>query len=501
MSLEATAGTREGRARSRSEATLHEPRGDASPVRCAAAETMMILFMNSSKEAEERLTQEQKDDMKMVRKIRPKKYAKKAEAPAMDDVENKKTRRHSMDAKPKGKLCAKKVLQPLSCFHNGSEMAKAPDAADMMTPLEAARALHSADGITTYGSPYVNENLRSSRFMGDHSSVPAEKRARSPEREDTSAKYRFTSDMSLSLEDQLHMVSNPSYSRKEKSLGLLCENFLRLYCNDDVQDVCLDIAANKLGVERRRIYDIVNILESIHIVSRKRKNLYNWHGLKSLPTTIHEMKARYARTPEALIEEFVGCSGGDYKSRRRGKSLAQLSQLFVKLFLDKEHIIIPLDLAAKELIERDDPRGEIGGNVLKTKIRRLYDIANVLVSVGLIEKVLVPHCRKPLFRWFGGRFNPDNAAPRQWASDDDDQRSTATSPDSSDSEAYPSAAPASASMASLFQARSQMLEKDNERLSSLLVSAHGELISMNSTSPQSVADLAAAACIPASSKV
>lgn len=33
------------------------------------------------------------------------------------------------------------------------------------------------------------------------------------------------------------------------------------------------------------------------------------------------------------------------------------------------------------------------------KIRRLYDVANVLVSVGLIEKLQLSNSRKPVFRW------------------------------------------------------------------------------------------------------
>ena len=38
---------------------------------------------------------------------------------------------------------------------------------------------------------------------------------------------------------------------------------------------------------------------------------------------------------------------------------------------------------------------------MKTKIRRLYDIANVLQSIGLIEKTNHTHNKKPAFRWVG----------------------------------------------------------------------------------------------------
>ena len=38
---------------------------------------------------------------------------------------------------------------------------------------------------------------------------------------------------------------------------------------------------------------------------------------------------------------------------------------------------------------------------LKTKIRRLYDIANVLSSLGLIEKCQAINSKKPAFKWIG----------------------------------------------------------------------------------------------------
>ncbi|NWH80033.1 E2F7 factor, partial [Piaya cayana] len=225
-------------------------------------------------------------------------------------------------------------------------------------------------------------------------------------------------------------------SRKQKSLGLLCQKFLARYpsypLSTEKTTISLDEVASILGVERRRIYDIVNVLESLHLVSHVAKNQYCWHGRHNLNQTLKTLQEagelqygelmalfqhkeqdweyKFGEQKKETIPESQDrplldfpepdCTSASASSRK-DKSLRIMSQKFVMLFLVSKTKIVTLDIAAKILIEETQDTAD--HSKFKTKVRRLYDIANVLTSLDLIKKVHVTEerGRKPAFKWIG----------------------------------------------------------------------------------------------------
>jgi hypothetical protein len=260
-------------------------------------------------------------------------------------------------------------------------------------------------------------------------------------------------------DDQIEKAKNkqkrPEYSRKDKSLAKLCSRFLDLFDKEDNvgKTIYLDNAAKQLGVERRRVYDIVNVLESLEIAKREAKNQYLWKGRSQLPATVTKLRAHahqkglmpkldLQQSEELSVEtireniqklpgksanvsdsenEEVGKDVEDkepqkkYRSllERRDRSLGCLTQRFLMLFFVSDTKIVGLDVAALILIGNMSPESA----KWKTKVRRLYDIANILSSLQLIKKVRLPlrYGMKPAYQWVGTEL--DTAAQQYVAAE------------------------------------------------------------------------------------
>lgn len=254
-------------------------------------------------------------------------------------------------------------------------------------------------------------------------------------------------------------------SRKDKSLGVLCQSFMELYKdappNRDDNGAVVEIVevAEHLGVKRRRIYDIINILESIDIVARVRKNTYRWHGTGDLPKF-------FAKLQRDAIEEQTRKANGTWvedPNKPKTKGMATTCQKLLQIFLSTGQLDFTLayaadiimgpaaqaaeeaaraaaaaQAAARNPIPLPDPLAPpplpvgpaglpplevpmIPANVdtaaatttttegktpaqkaMKTKVRRMYDIANVLQALGVLTKYNVGSTsvqNQPSLKW------------------------------------------------------------------------------------------------------
>ncbi|KHJ86946.1 transcription factor E2F/dimerization partner [Oesophagostomum dentatum] len=207
-------------------------------------------------------------------------------------------------------------------------------------------------------------------------------------------------------------------SRKEKSLGLLCQRFL-IAMNEETRtsmtrEVHLETVARKMSVEKRRIYDIVNVMEALDAMSKTNKSYYRWHGLEGLPKLMADLQkeAIEERLPERVLRvEQAMCSFTELSpgSRKAGtKDIVDSSLLSLEEAMELDSFLEPvstrrvsLDVASTVLIK--DPETEGFEPPSRSRCRRLYDIANVLVALGLIKKVhyLFGTKKIPLFVYCG----------------------------------------------------------------------------------------------------
>ena len=101
----------------------------------------------------------------------------------------------------------------------------------------------------------------------------------------SSGKRRAAADFTVSPSPSKKVKSPLEKTRYETSLGLLTKKFVSLFHSDPSGTVDLNKASEGLGVQKRRIYDITNVLEGIGLVEKKSKNTVHWCGARNYDLT------------------------------------------------------------------------------------------------------------------------------------------------------------------------------------------------------------------------
>ncbi|KNC98775.1 uncharacterized protein SPPG_05755 [Spizellomyces punctatus DAOM BR117] len=150
------------------------------------------------------------------------------------------------------------VLQPQQPYHMQQLYGRAPF---------AYHQHHVMGSKKQRGSPHIPSPRPTHQI-----SPPAEKSSKTPK----SGKKRSAPEGQPTAESPA--ADTPSVGRFDSSLGLLTKKFISVLreSRDGVLD--LNQAAAQLNVQKRRIYDITNVLEGINLIEKTTKNHIRWKG-------------------------------------------------------------------------------------------------------------------------------------------------------------------------------------------------------------------------------
>jgi len=181
-------------------------------------------------------------------------------------------------------------------------------------------------------------------------------------------------------------------SRFEKSLGLLTTRFVNLL--QEAEDGVLDlkVAADTLNVrQKRRIYDITNVLEGIGLIEKRNKNCIKWKGAVAGENT-QEASERLALLQdelnrldqhEQLLDQHTAWAGQSIRNIMEDESnirLAYATHEDIAACCPSETVLAVRAPSGTQL-EVPRPEVEIGG-------RRKYQI-HLKTETGQIGVVLL----------------------------------------------------------------------------------------------------------------
>ncbi|GIQ82690.1 E2F family protein [Kipferlia bialata] len=191
------------------------------------------------------------------------------------------------------------------------------------------------------------------------------------------------------------------------SLFYLTRCFLKDIVGDNPSTLTVMSVAAKLGCEKRRVYDLLNIGEALGIVEHFQRSTYRWVGSRNLRSRVvsralesqgkvaliqakSKGKSAYSPALQTTISPLralatvahASPSFSGFVSRSSCGRLADLSSAMVHVLISSPHAL-SLEAIDSQIGNRTRQSGD---KDFRTVQRRLYDVANVLVALDLVQK-------------------------------------------------------------------------------------------------------------------
>lgn len=189
---------------------------------------------------------------------------------------------------------------------------------------------------------------------------------------------------------------------KGNSLKKICSRILEEYFKYSAFEIKLNDFSVQFNIERRRVYDVINIFEGLDIVQKVSKNIYKWQTIKLFMEKLRILDA----TTSSEAAKTILFSFESRKPTSKKKMLSFLTARIMKLFYAKEDRCVTFEEIMNESEKHyKDIQSILTENVKltldsKNRLRRLYDVINAFKAMGLISKIKTPSGQK-MYLWLG----------------------------------------------------------------------------------------------------
>lgn len=176
---------------------------------------------------------------------------------------------------------------------------------------------------------------------------------------------------------KLFVKSPIEKTRYDTSLGILTKKFVGLLRSSEDGVVDLNQAADLLEVQKRRIYDITNVLEGVGLIKKKSKNNIEWRGtcytdsshrtkgMESISAQIVDLHTDVADldAKECFLDKMIEGCRAELKNLTEDSEVAKYAYVTYRDIRDVKHFknrtVIAIKAPPETRLEVPDPKESI----------------------------------------------------------------------------------------------------------------------------------------------